>query len=211
MQDQRAALELQQQYLARRPTAHALAGQLCGERRIDRPAQARIVDAQLADAARRARRARCRAAWSRPRVIPALRQHPRRRQRLARLLDLGFLERDVLAHDRVELAHFHLVRDAGACSSWLRRNEPVPADDSSLIFSRMDDLRCSCRGGAGPPVPPAVPSSRWCACPLVDTRSVTQRFSSSSQKRCVCRFGKKRRRRRLLAWETVFPVRAACR
>src|ERR1700722_6235091 len=28
----------------------------------------------------------------------------------ARLLDLGFLVRDVLAHERVELAHFHLVR-----------------------------------------------------------------------------------------------------
>jgi len=42
--------------------------------------------------------------------------------------------------------------------------------------------------------------------PLVDTRNVTQRFSPSSQKRCVCRFGRKRRRRLLLACETVLPV-----
>src|ERR1700733_12125765 len=39
----------------------------------------------------------------------------------------------------------------------------------------------------------------------MDTRSDTQRFSDSSQKRCWCRFGRKRRRRRLFACETVLP------
>jgi hypothetical protein len=34
----------------------------------------------------------------------------------------------------------------------------------------------------------------------------TQRFSVSSQKRCVWRFGRKRRRRRLLACDTVLPL-----
>src|SRR4029077_9786543 len=41
--------------------------------------------------------------------------------------------------------------------------------------------------------------------PLVVRRSVTQRFSVSSQNRCVCRFGRKRRRFLLLAWETRSP------
>src|SRR5579871_4896671 len=42
--------------------------------------------------------------------------------------------------------------------------------------------------------------------PLVDSRSVTQRFSFSTQKRCVCRLGRKRRRFLLLAWETRLPT-----
>src|SRR3974377_1742313 len=42
--------------------------------------------------------------------------------------------------------------------------------------------------------------------PLVVRRSVTQRFSVSTQKRCVCRFGRKRRRFLLLAWETRLPT-----
>src|SRR5215470_12713730 len=42
--------------------------------------------------------------------------------------------------------------------------------------------------------------------PLVVSRRVTQRFSVSSQKRCVCRFGRKRRRFLLLAWETRLPT-----
>src|SRR5579864_1431062 len=42
--------------------------------------------------------------------------------------------------------------------------------------------------------------------PLVVSRSDTQRFSVSSQKRCVCRFGRKRRRFLLLAWETRLPT-----
>jgi hypothetical protein len=41
---------------------------------------------------------------------------------------------------------------------------------------------------------------------LPDTRRLTQRFSVSSQKRCVCRFGRKRRRLRLLACYTVLPL-----
>src|SRR5580704_16446881 len=42
--------------------------------------------------------------------------------------------------------------------------------------------------------------------PLAVSRSVTQRFSVSTQKRCVCRFGRKRRRFLLLAWETRLPT-----
>src|SRR5882762_2846701 len=42
--------------------------------------------------------------------------------------------------------------------------------------------------------------------PLVVSRRVTQRFSVSTQKRCVCRLGRKRRRVLLLAWETRFPT-----
>jgi hypothetical protein len=42
--------------------------------------------------------------------------------------------------------------------------------------------------------------------PLPDTLRLTHRFSLSSQKRWVCRFGRKRRRFRLLACETVFPL-----
>src|SRR6185295_7175074 len=42
--------------------------------------------------------------------------------------------------------------------------------------------------------------------PAVETRRLTQRFSPSSQKRCVCRFGRKRRRRLLLACETRLPT-----
>src|ERR1700722_2198622 len=41
--------------------------------------------------------------------------------------------------------------------------------------------------------------------PCVDTRSDTQRFSDSSQKRWLCRFGRKRRRVRLFACETRLP------
>src|ERR1700758_1386140 len=42
--------------------------------------------------------------------------------------------------------------------------------------------------------------------PAVVRRSVTQRFSVSSQNRCVCRFGRKRRRFLLFAWETLLPT-----
>src|SRR3954468_4332802 len=42
--------------------------------------------------------------------------------------------------------------------------------------------------------------------PRVETRRLTQRRSPSSQKRCVCRFGRKRRRFLLLAWETRLPT-----
>src|SRR5580658_1385584 len=42
--------------------------------------------------------------------------------------------------------------------------------------------------------------------PLVVSRRVTQRFSVSTQNRCVCRFGRKRRRFLLLAWETRLPT-----
>jgi hypothetical protein len=40
----------------------------------------------------------------------------------------------------------------------------------------------------------------------VDTRKLTKRLSVSSQNRCVCKFGRKRRRLRLFAWDTVLPV-----
>src|SRR3546814_1412278 len=49
-------------------------------------------------------------------------------------------------------------------------------------------------------------SSDVCSSDLAETRSETKRFSFSSQKRCWCRFGSKRRRRRLLACETVLPT-----
>src|ERR1700685_3736762 len=42
--------------------------------------------------------------------------------------------------------------------------------------------------------------------PRVDTRRLTKRLSVSSQNRCVCKFGRKRRRLRLFAWDTVLPV-----
>src|SRR5687767_12357706 len=42
--------------------------------------------------------------------------------------------------------------------------------------------------------------------PRVETRRLTQRRSVSSQKRWVCRLGRKRRRFRLLAWETRLPT-----
>src|ERR1043165_6321391 len=42
--------------------------------------------------------------------------------------------------------------------------------------------------------------------PRVETRGLTQRRSPSSQKRWVCRFGRKRRRFLLLAWETRLPT-----
>lgn len=41
---------------------------------------------------------------------------------------------------------------------------------------------------------------------LVDSRSFTQRRSVSTQKRWVCKFGKKRRRVLLLACDTLLPV-----
>src|SRR5258705_13181686 len=41
--------------------------------------------------------------------------------------------------------------------------------------------------------------------PCCETRSPTQRFSLSTQKRRYCRFGKNRRWVLLLAWETWFP------
>src|SRR5688572_1197918 len=43
--------------------------------------------------------------------------------------------------------------------------------------------------------------------PRVESFSVTHRLSLSSQKRCVCRFGRKRRRFLMFEWETLFPVR----
>src|SRR5687768_6318920 len=42
--------------------------------------------------------------------------------------------------------------------------------------------------------------------PRVDTRRLTKRRSLSTQKRCTCRLGRKRRRRLLLACDTVLPV-----
>src|SRR6202023_2089098 len=42
--------------------------------------------------------------------------------------------------------------------------------------------------------------------PLAEMRKETQRFSVSTQKRCVCRLGRKRRRFLLFAWETRFPT-----
>src|SRR5579871_1714412 len=42
--------------------------------------------------------------------------------------------------------------------------------------------------------------------PRVVTRKETQRRSDSSQKRWLCRLGRKRRRLRLFACETVLPV-----
>src|SRR5215204_2397580 len=42
--------------------------------------------------------------------------------------------------------------------------------------------------------------------PLVEIRRLTQRRSPSNQKRWVCRFGRKRRRFLLLAWETRLPT-----
>src|SRR5688572_3259611 len=42
--------------------------------------------------------------------------------------------------------------------------------------------------------------------PRVETRRLTQRRSPSSQKRWVCRLGRKRRRFLLLAWETRLPT-----
>src|ERR1700710_1528934 len=40
----------------------------------------------------------------------------------------------------------------------------------------------------------------------LETRSRTQRFSVSTQKRRYCRFGRNRRLVLLLAWETLFPT-----
>ena len=42
--------------------------------------------------------------------------------------------------------------------------------------------------------------------PLAETRRRTKRFSDSTQKRWCCRFGRKRRRVLLCAWEMLFPV-----
>src|SRR6185437_10310639 len=42
--------------------------------------------------------------------------------------------------------------------------------------------------------------------PFAEIRRDTQRFSVSTQNRCVRRFGKKRRRFLLLAWETRLPT-----
>src|SRR5580692_215720 len=42
--------------------------------------------------------------------------------------------------------------------------------------------------------------------PFAEMRRETQRFSVSTQNRCVCRFGRKRRRLLLLACETVLPT-----
>src|SRR5215475_10837884 len=42
--------------------------------------------------------------------------------------------------------------------------------------------------------------------PFAEMRRDTQRFSVSTQNRCVRRFGKKRRRFLLLAWETRLPT-----
>src|SRR5690606_34513189 len=52
----------------------------------------------------------------------------------------------------------------------------------------------------------SMPSLSMMRMPFDDTRSLTKRRSLSSQKRCVCRFGRKRRRVLLLAWETLLPV-----
>src|SRR5882757_7211434 len=42
--------------------------------------------------------------------------------------------------------------------------------------------------------------------PRVETRRLTKRFSDSSQNRWLCKLGRKRRRLRLFACETVLPV-----
>ena len=41
--------------------------------------------------------------------------------------------------------------------------------------------------------------------PLAVKRNLTKRFSVSTQKRCECKLGKKRRFVLLCAWETLFP------
>jgi hypothetical protein len=88
----------------------------------------------------------------------------------------------------------------------------VPAEDSSLIFSRpplvaMSDAPDS-DFAAGTQVGDDLVDAHLVDQPqrcIADAQG-TQRFSVSSQKRRYCRFGRKRRLVRLLAWETEFPT-----
>src|SRR6185312_10074414 len=52
----------------------------------------------------------------------------------------------------------------------------------------------------------SMPSLSMVRMPLEETRRLTKRFSLSSQKRWVCRFGSQRRRVLLFACETLLPV-----
>ena len=52
----------------------------------------------------------------------------------------------------------------------------------------------------------SIPSLSMVRSPLWETRSLMKRCSLSSQKRCVCRFGRNRRRVLRCEWETLFPV-----
>ena len=52
----------------------------------------------------------------------------------------------------------------------------------------------------------SIPSLSMVRMPLVETRSLTKRFSDSTQKRWVCKLGENRRRVLLFACETLLPV-----
>ena len=60
-------------------------------------------------------------------------------------------------------------------------------------------------GGAAPVIQVALGIALLLTAVALVLRKRIQRFSSSSQKRCSCRFGRKRRRFLLLAWDTVLP------
>src|SRR5690606_40407417 len=119
--------------------------------------------------------------------------------RSSRLLDLGFLVGHVLADLGIELAHFHLFRvqalvlGGGVEMAGARGGQQldlVAHDEVSWRsgYSRSPLARRSDRTAS-------MPFFSMVRRPLVDTRRLTKRRSPSTQNRCTCRLGRKRRRR----------------
>src|SRR4051812_48728596 len=131
---------------------------------------------------------------------------PTAANRKQKLFDLRFLVGHVLADLGVEFLHFHLVRMEALV---LRRRVVVAR------ASRRDQFDFFAHGSAPYTSTPSARSSATTASmpffsivrrPRVEIRRLTKRRSLSSQKRCTCKLGRKRRRRLLLACETRLPV-----
>src|SRR5690554_2301536 len=126
------------------------------------------------------------------------------------LLDLGFLVYHMLANDGIILLDLHLF---GHGALVFGRGVEVTGVSAG---NQLDFFADTFGHGLSPYT--FTPRARMSAStlsmpclsmiriPLVDTRSLTKRFSLSTQKRCFCRLGRKRRRVAFISSETLFPV-----
>src|SRR5580692_8109101 len=121
----------------------------------------------------------------------------------APLLDLRLFVGDVLTCHGVEFAHFQLVRvQALVLGGHVEVTETGRGQQLDLLAHggslrvRLQILRPLARSSSTTFSMPFFSTVRM---PLALRRRETQRFSVSTQNRCVCRFGRKRRRFLLLA------------
>src|SRR5579863_8443781 len=115
----------------------------------------------------------------------------------------------MLAHHRIELQHFHLVRMQAAVLGGGVVVAGVGAGDQFDFLAHGYLPQTFSPRARMSWTTASSPNLSMMRMPLEDTRRRTKRFSLSSQNRWVCRFGRKRRRVLLLACETLFPVAGA--